>query len=170
MQLGKLGDWLHMMASFGVLAGLIMVGLQIQQNTVWVRAEMASSFADAWMDIDSSKQDGAFAAVLAKSIEQPEDLTLAEMIQLDGYYFTYLDQLERERQLGGLEVSEDSIDRLIAATLPHFFGNAYAQAWWAESKFKLSDDLEEIVDREIAKISADHDQDYYARIRARLSE
>ena len=84
MKLENLNKWLTLIANFGVIAGIVFLGLEVQQNMVLIRAEMMSNDTDAWIAIDSSKQDEQFALVLAKSMEQPHDLTLAEMIQLDG--------------------------------------------------------------------------------------
>lgn len=79
MKASKISEWLQVIGSFGVLAGLILVALQIQQNTVLVRAELVSNASDAWINIDASKQSENFASVLAKSIVNPQELTpLAE--------------------------------------------------------------------------------------------
>ena len=44
--------------------------------------------------MDGTRQSEEFAKVLAKSIEKPQDLTLAEFFELDAYYQGVLDQLE----------------------------------------------------------------------------
>ena len=72
MKAGKLGKWLQVIGSFGVIFGLILVALQIQQNTVLVRAELVSNASDAWINIDASKQSENFASVLSKSIVNPQ--------------------------------------------------------------------------------------------------
>ena len=104
MKAGKIGEWLQVIGSFGVIFGLILVALQIQQNTVLVRAELVSNASDAWINIDASKQSENFASVLAKSIVNPQELTTAEILELDGYLFTYIDQLDRDRDLYNLGV------------------------------------------------------------------
>ncbi len=85
MKAGKISEWLQVIGSFAVLAGLILVALQIQQNTVLVCAELQSNVSDAWINIDASKQSESFAIVLAKSIVEPQELTAAEILELDGY-------------------------------------------------------------------------------------
>ena len=84
MKAGKLGKWLQVIGSFGVIFGLILVALQIQQNTVLVRAELVSNASDAWINIDASKQSENFASVLSKSIVNPQELTTTEILELDG--------------------------------------------------------------------------------------
>jgi len=169
MNTGKIGEWLQVIGSFGVLAGLILVALQIQQNTVLVRAELLSNASDAWINIDASKQSETFASVLAKSIVKPHELTAAEILELDGYLFTYIDQLGRDRELYNLGVFDTPPEALVRGSLSDYFGNEFARAWWAETKWKFNPDITEIIDREMESISVSQDIDYIERIKARLS-
>lgn len=170
MKVGKISEWLQVIGSFGVLAGLILVALQIQQNTVLVRAELLSNESDAWISIDASKQSERFASVLAKSIVNPQELNAAEILELDGYLFTYIDQLMRDRQLYDLGVFDNTLESVISDSLSDYFGNQFARVWWEETKWKFGLDIVEIIDREMEKISVTQDIDYIERIKATLSE
>ena len=169
MKAGKIGDWLQVIGSFGVIFGLILVALQIQQNTVLVRAELYSNASDAWINIDASKQSENFASVLAKSIVNPEELTAAEILELDGYLFTYIDQLYRDRELYNLGVFDTPLESQVRGSLSDYFGNDFARAWWAETKWKFDFDIVEVIDKEMQSISISQDIDYIERITARLS-
>ena len=170
MKAGKIGGWLQVIGNFGVLAGLLLVALQIQQNTVLVRAELLSNESDAWISIDASKQSERFASVLAKSIVNPQELNAAEILELDGYLFTYIDQLVRDRELYDLGVFDNPMESQISGSLHDYFGNQFARVWWEETKWKFSPDIVEIIDREMEKISVTQDIDYIERIKATLSE
>jgi hypothetical protein len=170
MKVGKIGEWLHVIGNFGVLAGLILVALQIQQNTVLVRAELLSNEYDAWISIDASKQSERFASVLAKSIVNPQELNAAEILELDGYLFTYIDQLVRDRELYELGVFDNPLESQISGSLSDYFGNQFARVWWEETKWKFDLEIVEIIDREMEKISVTQDIDYIERIKATLSE
>jgi len=61
MRRKNLDRWLSVVANFGVLIGLILVALEINQANVTARAEMATSFQDRWVDIDISWQDAEFS-------------------------------------------------------------------------------------------------------------
>ncbi len=169
MKVKKISEWLQVIGSFGVLAGLILVALQIQQNTVLVRAELQSNASDAWIDIDASKQSESFASVLAKSIVNPQGLTAAEILELDGYLFTYIDQLGRDRILHEMGVFDTPTETLVDGSLHDYFGNEFARAWWAETKWKFNVDIVQAIDKEMESISVIQDIDYIERIKARLS-
>jgi len=169
MEARRISEWLQVISSFGVLAGLILVALQIQQSTTLVRAELRSSAADAWINIDASKQSEGFAGVLAKSIVKPQELTVAEILELDGYLFTYIDQLGRDRDLYDAGIFDDPPELLVRGSLYDYFGNEFARAWWAETKWKFDSDIVEVIDDEMKDISESQDVEYIERIRARLS-
>jgi len=169
MKASKISEWLQVIGSFGLLAGLILVALQIQQNTILVRAELVSNASDAWINIDASKQSENFASVLAKSIVNPQELTTAEILELDGYLFTYIDQLDRDRDLYDLGVFDTPPEALVRGSLSDYFGNEFARAWWVETKWKCELNIVEAFDREIENISVSQDIDYIERIKSRLS-
>ena len=106
---------------------------------------------------------------MAKSIVNPEELTAAEILELDGYLFTYIDQLYRDRNLYNLGVFDTPTESLVSGSLSDYFGNEFARAWWAETKWKFSLDIVEVIDKEMESISVTQDIDYIERIKARLS-
>lgn len=169
MKSSKLSDWLQVIGSFGILAGLILVTLQMKQSTALVRAELRSNADDAWINIDASKQSETFSQVLAKSIVEPQNLTTAEILELDGYLFTYMDQLVRDRALYRLGISDEPPEILVRGSLQDYFGNKFARAWWAETKWKFDPELAEIIEVEMKNVSITQDIDYIERIKARLS-
>ena len=170
MTSSKLSDWLQIIGTFGVLAGLILVTLQMKQSTALVRAELRSNADDAWINIDASKQSEIFSQVLAKSIVEPQNLTNAEILELDGYLFTYIDQLLRDSALYRQGISEDSPAALVHGSLHDYFGNKFARVWWAETKWKFDPELVAIIDREMKNVSITQDLDYIERIKAQFGD
>ena len=79
--------------------------------------------------MDSTRQSEEFAKVLAKSIERPQDLTLAEFFELDAYYQGVLDQLQTVASQAESEYRPSSIEDIIANNAEIYFGNAFAKAW-----------------------------------------
>ena len=169
MNTSKMNEWLHGIGNFAVLAGLILVAVQLQQSTALVRAELVSNQHDAWIAIDASKQSENFAKVLAKSIIQPDELTASEILELDGYLFTYLDQLMRDRELYNEGIFDYPPQSLIRGSLHDYFGNEFARVWWAETKWKFNSEIVGIIDTEMKNVSASQDIDYIERIKAALS-
>ena len=169
MDLQQLANIAEIVGMLVIAITVIFLTLQIQQNTILVRAELNSNAADSWIDIDASKQSESFASTLAKSIENPQELTAAEILELDGYLFTYIDQIIRGRDLYNLGIFDRPLELLVRGSLPDFFGNKFARAWWAETKGKFGQDIVEIIDRVMETISVNQDIEYIEQIKARLS-
>jgi hypothetical protein len=169
----KVNKWLVLGANVGVLVGLILVAFELHQSTVTTRAEMISDFQDRWVAMDMSWQEAEFAAAWAKAIENPEELTTAEMIQLSGQLWAFIDHLNSIRRMWELGVFEEplpTLETVIAGNVDVFFGNAFAQAWWAEYERESTSPLTALMAPEIAKISVTHDRDFYQEIRSRIRD
>ncbi len=169
----KVNRWLTLGANFGVLVGLILVTFELHQSTVTTRAEMVSDFQDRWVAMDMSWQDAEFAAAWAKAIENPDALSTAEMIQLSGQLWAFIDHLNSTRRMWELGVFEEplpSVEQVIAKNVHVFFGNAFAQSWWAEYERQSTSELVTLMAPEIAKISVTHDREYYQRIRSDMRD
>jgi hypothetical protein len=173
MNSDNLNKWLSLGANLGVLAGIVLLAFEINQANLNARADMVSSFQDRWVSMDLSWQGEGFAAARAKAIENPEKLTLTEMIQLDGFMWSYLDHIGTNRQLWGLGVFDEPLpsqEKIISENAVLFFGNRYSQAWWAENRENIEPSTAALVDREIAKLSTDENLKYYKRIRVIMSK
>ena len=150
MDADRVSKWMSLGASLGVLAGIILLAYEINQATLTTRAEMISSFQDRWVTIDLSWQDREFAATLAKAMEDPEELTVTDMIQLNGFMWSYFDHIGTSRLLWELGVFDDrvnTIEEIISDNAYMFFGNKFSQAWLEENRENLNSQTMEIVDR-----------------------
>ena len=170
MTSSKLSDWLQIIGTFGILAGLILVTLQMKQSTALVRAELRSNAVDSWINIDASKQSETFSQVLAKSIVEPQNLTASEILELDGYLFTYIDQLVRDSDLYKQGISEEPPQALVHGSVQDYFGNKFARVWWAETKWKFDSELVGMIDMEMNNVSITQDIDYIGRIKAQFAD
>lgn len=83
----RLGDWLQVCANLGILAGLVLVGLQMQQNERLLKIQLVNQYNDASAGGDVAVGGEEIAAIWAKSVETPEALTLADMRALESVLF-----------------------------------------------------------------------------------
>lgn len=173
MDADKVNKWLTLGANLGVLAGIILVAFEINQASLTSNAEMINSFQDRWVTIDMSWQDAEFAAAWAKSIENPEELSLPEMIQVSGQLWAFIDLVNSNRRLWELGVMTKPMataEQVIADNAAIFFGNEFAQSWWIENRSVMNSDMRAMINAEIEKISTTRDFDYYERIRQRIRD
>ena len=165
MNFEHLNRWLTLFANIGIVIGLIMVAVQIQQESDLARAQLFSDHTDSRRDWNQAMMGESPMEIVAKSIENPTELTLAESHVMDFYLVGAVNELRRLEMLAnsGLDIGVD-----IEGFHHFFFGSPFAQAWYEEFR------ADEIVlsDFEDEKIRAVDDQwieGFFNRVAARLS-
>ncbi len=169
----KYDRWLSLGGNLGILVGLLLVALELNQATVTARAEMASSFQDRWVDIDISWQDPAFSETWAKSLTQPTELTTSEMFQLNGFMWTFGDHLANYRllwDLGIFEPPQESYEEVVRDVADIYFGSDFGRAWYEENKSSLFPVVVEILDEEIKRFQPNEYLAQFERIKKRLEK
>ena len=124
-------SWVEVGSVLALLGGLALVAAQIKQSTDITRIQLATSVTQNWRTVDGTRQSEEFASVLAKSIEQPQDLTLAEFLELDAYYLGVVDQFAALALHLESGYRESTLENVYANNAQLYFGNSFAQAWAA---------------------------------------
>jgi hypothetical protein len=152
MESSKVGYWLQVGANVGILAGLVLVGIQINQNTEMVRLQM--------LDAESQRVTGGEyvlvgekgAAAWAKAILEPANLTFEEQRIVEALIWPAFENWEhayRMHQQGLL--GEEWIDRVSSETA-YWLDHVYGRAWWENFKAmsvenEIPSELRELIDQ-----------------------
>jgi hypothetical protein len=142
---GSARSWIEIGSVLVLVGGLVMVAAQIRQSTEITRVQLDTSVQQNWRTVDGTRQSEEFAKVLAKSIENPQDLTLAEFFELDAYYQGVLDQLEAVAKHVESGYRKESLEDIFSNNAEIYFGNAFAKAWVVRHYSKQSDHFEDWV-------------------------
>ena len=95
MDFEKLNKWLQVSANIGIVLGLVLVGIQLRQNSDLARIQLLYEESNRAIDLETAVVGEQSAAVWAKSIEAPEDLTLAEIRIMEALLWSFVEQLRR---------------------------------------------------------------------------
>ena len=173
MDTSRAGHWLTLAANIGVIVGIAFLVLEIRQNSDIATAQVRLDYAAGWRSIDEQRQDEVFAQVYAKSILSPDELSLSEVIQLDGYYTGVFDQMLSAYTASKAGLRSGQFEDTAKQVANGYFSNAYGQAWWqhAREMWTSSDDLEflKIMDDAIGAAGNRGNQEYYEAILHSLS-
>ena len=156
-----------------VVASLIFVGFQLRQDQVLARAELASGSFTVMAILNQTMSDREFAETYAKMLDQPEDLSVEEMLQINSLLHLVVEHFQRECYLVTTSVFVEC-HVAILEFVPMYFGNKYAKSWWnANKKRWLGRDGEYAgwanrVDVQIAKLDLDIEQRKFGEIIAGL--
>ena len=83
MDFSRLNSWLQVSANIGIVLGLVAVGVQLKQNADLTRVQLLYEESNRVIDLELRVVGEQAAEVWAKSIDDPENLTLAEIRIMD---------------------------------------------------------------------------------------
>jgi hypothetical protein len=128
-----------------ILVGLVFVYLEIQQNGVIARADLASDTSIIIDGIYQQLSDPGFSEIYTKSLRAPAELTVVERLQLNAFFERVTQLFSREMVLFRLGVfgEMESIPNNFA---PIFFSRGYGESWWLVRKKTFSIAMVEVVD------------------------
>ena len=154
----KFKEWNEIAELIGmaaVVASLVFVGLQMRQDHVIARSELAAGSFESLASLRKDMTGPEIAATYAKMLEQPAQLTTAEQLQVNAYLDAVKFLIIRECYLVEREIfTECSI--FVREYGPLFFGSRYAQTWW---RFQSPQELSFLpgwVDDEITSIDPEY--------------
>jgi len=174
MNSGKLSDWLQIAANTGIIAGLILVGLQLKQNSDLLKTQLLYEESSRLVDLETQFVGENGAEVWAKSISDPENLSLAEQRIMEALLWSYVEQLRSTRLLGQLGLLEDAEwKKRVRSDTGFWLGNKYGRAWWASfkgDKSQLPPDLIMEIDFKLSEKNTNRTADYMRSTMDRLRE
>ena len=100
MESSKIGYWLQVGANVGILIGLVLVGVQLQQtneitkqSNLFAKADNASIAASFAVDREMAVMGENSSEALAKALVDPGSLNMQELVTLDAYHRQLLMEL-----------------------------------------------------------------------------
>ena len=106
MNLDSTNRWLTLVANIGVLAGIIFLAYELQQNTVATQLEAASNFNASFSEIELFiAGNPEFAELLARGREG-EEFTGVDQLRLTVFY----NQILRQWQFTHFQYLSDAVD------------------------------------------------------------
>ena len=169
-----LQHWVTVAANVGVLIGLIFLVLEMRQNSAIATAQARLDYATGWREVDGVRQDPEFAAILAKSFEEPENLSFTEVIQLDAYYWGVVDQMISAQVGAESGVRERPFQTAANEAAEMHFSNEFARAWWRQVRWHWEDggpdDFRQTMEQAIEAAEAKGIDVVYENLRKELGE
>ena len=131
MDSNKSAQWFNLLANIGIVIGLILVILQMNQNEKLMRIQLLNQYSESYIAADTTIAGENLPLVWQKSIEEPENLTLAEMRILESQTFSPLLRWLNLYKLAKADILDESVWKTEVSTdVAFYFGTPYARAWW----------------------------------------
>ena len=116
-------------ALIAIVASLVFVGFQLNQDRVIARAELTSDSFQLINSVQQSLTEPELAKTFVKMLDRPEELSLDEKVQIDNLFSSVNTLYVRECYLKGRGILGEC-NAIIQATAQRFFGSRYGQSWW----------------------------------------
>ena len=150
MNSDKINRWLTLTANIGVIAGLVLVAVQINQNTQITKAQIANDYYLADMDLELAMMGDDPAISWTKAVYTPNEMNTKDAAILDRYFNYGLVQIQRLQEMDELGLAhEDWQDRV--NYLSWHLGNEVGRRRWAQVKDSYPEEFTQRVDEILAR-------------------
>lgn len=157
--------WIQIIGALGIVAGLVLVGLQLGQSARLTRAELGSGSMAYRQTLLTSVRGEGLADALAQAIEDPAGLDTTQQVILHAWYSDVLGQVLRQRYLLRLEVFQDPLAPFAEIQARSYFGNGYARAWWRRHRDGYPEEIVALLDPVIEALPPDRDRQDFVSLR-----
>lgn len=142
---------ISVLANFGVLAGLLLVAIQISQSTEIAKAQLGNDYFLADMQLELAMMGESPVSSWIKAVYTPDELSRQDAAILDRYFNFGLIQAKRLRTMQKLGLAEDRLLQDQVDYLAWHLGNEAGRRWWAQYRSDDPDrDLVRMVDQALA--------------------
>jgi len=165
MNVEKLRASVTVGANIGVLIGLIVLIVELNQNTDHLRLQIMDQINARQFAHNSIFLAENPAPVIEKSLIEPENITYTEFRVLDAYLMNILSTWEDRFFLyqAGLVDATDWKTK-VEQDADWYFGNKFAKGWWENSgKGVLEKEFADHVDQVLKNIGNDESYDFWLK-------
>lgn len=149
------GRWLALAGNLGVIAGLVLVAVQINQNTQITRAQIANDYFMADMALELAMMGENPAQSWSKAVYAPGTLTTEDAVVLDRYFNYGLVQIHRFREMEEMGLAPEGWEERVGYLRWHL-GNEVGRRWWRAVAADYPDEFRE----QVEKVMAGYDYSY----------
>ena len=96
MSVERIGVWVNAVTSIGVVVGLAMLAIELNQNSQVMRYQSGRDSATTAVGINLASMDPAIAQVLAKGYRNETDLSTADLLILDSYVQAWMSLYQQD--------------------------------------------------------------------------
>lgn len=168
MNYGKVSDWLQVAANLGIVVGLVLVGVQLKQNSDLLKTQLLFEESRRAVDLETLVVGENGAETWARSISNASELSLADQRIMEALLWGFIEQLRSTWLLAELGLLEDDEWRWrVRSETAFWLANDYGRAWWTnyvDGTTLLPDDLVAEINTRLAEANSNFTAEYAATI------
>jgi len=152
MNFSEINDRLQLAATVGVIVSLGLVVYEIHANNAIAYQQAISEDWQNWTDLSGAQLQSDIADIFAKSMTNPDDLTVAEAVKLNFWLNTHMTAWEHDLATAKLSGRDPSnLVEGMAQETSWLFGNKITRGWYSENKYWISPEYIQAIDQTLKK-------------------
>ena len=146
----RVNSWIAIMANVGILTGLVLVAIELNQNTEQLALELEWQVNERMIENNRALLGDNPTPIYVKSIMNPEELTYEEFQVASAFVLNFLGVWEDRNFLyqAGL-LSDQDWKRFIDDDISLTLGYRFAQELWTTTKRLFEPELVQYVDEKL---------------------
>ncbi len=166
----RANSWIAILANVGILAGLILVAIELNQNTKQLSLELVWQVNERMIENNRALLGDNPTPIYVKSIMNPEELTFEEFQVASAFVLNFLAVWEDRHYLyqAGL-LGDEEWKRFIDDDISMTLGNRFAQELWRTSKHIFEPELVHYVDELLPDVDTGASYQWWLDTRKGLS-
>ena len=151
MSIERISTWLQITANAGIIAGLILVGVQLRQNSEILQAQMLSAESQSVIDQEMQIIGDNGAAAWVSAMSNPANVSPEHHRIMEAIYWSALESWRHTEELNRLGLADVDPHARVSDEAAWYFGNSYGRAWWKIRRqgVNLSEELKQVIDAAI---------------------
>jgi len=144
----KTARWLQIASNIGILAGLVLVCFQLEQNNELLKTQVMTDESRRVAEQEWILVGEEGARVWAKSMDHPNDLDLQEQRIMEAIFYSELESWNHIRRLSTQGLVDIDWTARIFGEAGYYLGYPYGRAWWSVIRAYDStpQDLSQVID------------------------
>ena len=156
LKLERFAGWLTVLANLGVIAGLVLLAVELRQNSQVVRAQAVASLLAGQSSAETAFMGDSTAAAMAIALVAPEDLTDEQILQMWAYLNTAVLSVEQTHSMYSLGLATDEDRQSAAKKAADWISFPFGLIWWGEMKSNFPDNLAADIDAALVNLDPDY--------------
>ena len=154
MKIDRFGGWLALGANLGVVAGLVLLAVELRQNTQVVRGQATASLMSGLASAEIALMGEDATAAFVKAVESPETLTSEDIFKVWAMLNVITLAARQTHEMYVMDLASEEAWRTAVGWASGTLNFPFGRVWWSEMKGvnpKLPIDLVEAIDAELVK-------------------
>jgi hypothetical protein len=156
LNLERFGGWLAVLANVGVIAGLVLLAVELRQNSQLVRAQAVASLLAGQSSAETAFMGDDTAAAMATALVSPADLTDEEILQMWAYLNTAVISAEQTYSMFSLGLATQEDRQSAAKKAADWISFPFGRIWWGEMKTNFPKSLASDIDAALLDLDPDY--------------